>query len=106
MGAEGSWVTDASRLKAPSGRRNIQDYNRRTHGGEYWLTDEIHHYFVGSKGVSCQILAQDLHVEAFPEMNFGQVVEESWRRVGRGQRRVMKAVQKKIEEQRTKGLST
>jgi hypothetical protein len=78
---------------------NIEGYNRRSFGAAYFSTGELHHYFVGSKDSSCQILARALQVELFPEMTIRQVVEESWRRVRLEQADLMKAVQERIEDQ-------
>jgi hypothetical protein len=62
---------------------HVDDYNLRSFGTELDVkgTRALHHYFVGSKDASCQILATDLHVEVLPEMSFQAVVDESHRRV-------------------------
>lgn len=54
---------------------NLQDYNRRTLGSDYHFPGPLHHYFVGSKDGSCQMLAQHLEVEVFPDKKRWQVIE-------------------------------
>jgi hypothetical protein len=59
----------------------LDDYNVRSFGAPLRDGAELHHYFIGSKDTSCQILASELRVEVFPEMSFQAVIQESFRRV-------------------------
>ena len=54
------------------------------------------HYFVGSKDMSCQILANELRVEVFPEMTFAAVVAESHRRVREETAALMASIRESI----------
>ena len=59
---------------------HIDDYNRRSFGFPWPGAMDLHHYFVGSKDTSCQILARELRVQVFPGEPFRAVVEASHRR--------------------------
>lgn len=53
----------------------VDEYNSRSFGGPYRWSAPKRHFFIGSKDVSCQILADDLAVEVFPGRRFSEVVE-------------------------------
>jgi hypothetical protein len=63
---------------------SIQDYNRRSFGADYFRTDSalqsVHHYFIGSKDGSCQILARNLAIEVLPDRSLRQIIELVYRR--------------------------
>jgi hypothetical protein len=60
-------------LQGSRWRENINDYNRRTYGSRPGNTDwhlggkyeNARHFFIGSKDVSAQVLAQGLRIESF-----------------------------------------
>jgi hypothetical protein len=60
---------------------NLQEYNRRSFGTDLPISERLHHYFIGSKDGSCQILARTLEVEVFPELSFQEVVSVAKERV-------------------------
>jgi hypothetical protein len=60
---------------------NIDDYNRRSFGDHYRHGGpQLHHYFVGSKDGSCQILASSLEVELFPGRPWWEIVRIVYQR--------------------------
>ena len=68
---------------------HLDDYNRRTFGSPFPVPSrDLHHYFIGSKDVSCQILATDLRVEVHPGETYNAVVEESRRRPAQERRAI------------------
>lgn len=74
----------------------LDDYNRRSFGAPLRSGGDLHHYFIGSKDTSCQVLASELRVEVFPEMSFRAVIQESFRRVQEEQRAVMASINEAI----------
>jgi hypothetical protein len=77
---------------------NLNDYNRRSFGDAYSAIGPLHHYFVGSKDGSCQILARDLQVEVFPAgWTFNEVIEESQRRMNESRTEAMRVIQEMID---------
>ncbi len=62
-------------IEGSSWETNIQAYNRRSFGADVPFTAELHHYFIGSKDGSCQILARSIEVEVFPRKSRREVVE-------------------------------
>lgn len=54
--------------------RAINNYNIRSFGSPYYPLEKHKHYFIGSKDASCQVLAEDLKAEVFPEHRFEEVV--------------------------------
>jgi hypothetical protein len=59
---------------------NIDDYNVGTYGSRWFEgmspRPELHHYFVGGKDASCQILAQRIEVAVFTDKSFEAVVDD------------------------------
>lgn len=66
---------------------NLLEYNKRTYGSRHkdWAMHGEHeqprHFFVGSKDVSAQFLAQGLRVECFTDRPERQVRDEAMRRI-------------------------
>jgi hypothetical protein len=66
---------------------NVVAYNQRTYGSRHssWQVEETgelpRHFFVGSKDVSAQFLAQGLRVESFTDRPYRSVRDEALRRV-------------------------
>jgi hypothetical protein len=56
---------------------HVDEYNRRSFGTDYSPSpgDPPHHYFIGSKDGSCQVLAKQLDVEVFPGLSFREISE-------------------------------
>jgi len=58
---------------------NIDDYNARTFGGPWFGAfprPELHHYFIGGKDASCQILAKELELQVITDKAFGSVCDD------------------------------
>jgi len=66
---------------------NVMDYNQRTYGSRHpsWHLggkyDAARHFFVGSKDVSAQFLAEGLWVESFTDLPYNAVRDEALQRV-------------------------
>jgi hypothetical protein len=85
---------------------HVDEYNRRSFGEPLHVSRTVHHYFVGSKDASCQLLAGDLQVEVFPEMTLQQVVQKSHPRVAAEQRAVTARVSEAVAKNpRQRGLA-
>lgn len=67
-------------LQGSGWKSNVLEYNRRTYGSHHntWSMggkfDQARHYFVGSKDVSAQFLAQSLRVETFLDQPYRAVL--------------------------------